>query len=166
MAKTSFPMAVHLGWCRGNPKFLEIILTKSTFLHISLTLSKPNWILQQKLETAITGVSTRVKTVFLLAVHFGGFSRFWGESQHFTKCPSISFVGGVPSVTARGKASQKLSTSPWRLCVEVLICTSYLTWKDWESYKNLCFPPEVPQNAPPPVSGGNLWFQQIPFRFR
>ena len=54
--------------------------------------------------------AARVKTVFPLAVHIGGYNGH-GEKVNFHEIPlSIKVVGGVPSGTARGKASLNLST--------------------------------------------------------
>ena len=68
--------------------------------------------------------------------HFPSNSPLNGEkvkiSQHH---PADVCCGGLICVTARGKASQNLSTCPWRLCFSLLTSTCCLTWKDSESQK-------------------------------
>ena len=56
--------------------------------------------------------TARFKAVFPLAVHLGRYSLYGGKSTFHEIPLCMSFVGGVPSVTARGKLHKTFHLDP------------------------------------------------------
>ena len=107
----------------------------------------------------------RFKAVFPWRFTLGDVAVIKGNSTFHDIPPYINFVGGIPCVTARKKASKNLSSWSWRLLCGLFTCTCFLKWKDCGSQKKLFFFPEVPLNASSISLGGNVRLERFTFRF-
>ena len=111
-------------------------------------------------------VSTaRVKIVFPLAIHLGGYIRY-GVKVNISKCvPSISFVGGVP-VWPPGEKLDKIFQLDPNGCVAHFWTVLDVSTRKIGNLKKVVVPPRTPPKTLPLIIwGGNSAFNSFPSHF-